>query len=165
MGRLDGEPDREGLERAAKLAGTLDAAVVLSSPLRRAALTAEAIFPGHAIVHDERLAERHLGEWQGRAKAEVRAESPDAFTEAGTLDLLRTPPGGESFAELSARVGAVLGEIAALSPDARVAVVAHNGVLQAARILLGLTDVRTASRTPVRFARPELVLVDAPALA
>ena len=165
MGRLDGEPDRDGLQRAAELAGTIDAGVVLSSPLRRAALTAAAIFPGHAITHDERLAERHLGDWQGRAKAAVRAQSPEAFTEAGTLDLLHTPPGGESFAELTARVHAVLGEIAARSPAVRVAVVAHNGVLQAARVLLGLTDVQTASRTPVRFARPELVVVDAAALA
>jgi probable phosphoglycerate mutase len=165
MGRLDGEPDRDGLERAAALAGTIDAGVVLSSPLRRAALTAAAIFPGHAIAHDERLAERHLGDWQGRAKAEVREQCPEAFTEAGTLDLCRTPPGGESFAELSARVHALLGEIAALGGEQRVALVAHNGVLQAARIILGLTDVHSASRTPVRFAEPELVVVDAAALA
>lgn len=165
MGRLDGEPQAAGLELAATLAGTIDAAVVLSSPLRRAALTAEAIFPGHEIEYDERLAERHLGDWQGRAKAAVRRETPEAFTEAGTLDLRVTPPGGESLDDLRARVHAVLSEIAARPHDERVAVVAHNAVLRTARILLGLTDVATASRTPERFAEPALVPVDAQALA
>jgi len=165
MGRLDGEPDLAGLGRAATLAGTIGAAVVLSSPLRRAVLTAEAIFPGHAIEHDERLAERNLGDWQGRSKSAVRAETPRAFTEAGTLDLRVTPPGGESFEDLRARVHAVLSEIAARPRDERVAVVAHNAVLRTARILLELTDVATASRTPERFAEPELVRVDARALA
>ena len=165
MGRLDGEPDPAGLELAATLAGTIDAGVVLCSPLRRAALTAAAIFPHRAIAHDERLAERHLGNWQGRAKAEVRAECPAAFTDAGTLDLRVTPPGGEAFDALAARVHAVLREIAARPAEDRVAVVAHNAVLRTARILLGLTDVETASRTPEQFARPDLVVVDARALA
>ena len=165
MGRLDGDPDPVGLQRAAALAGTIDARVVLSSPLRRAALTAAAIFPGHAIEHDERLAERHLGDWQGRAKAAVRAETPGAFTEAGTLDLRVTPPGGESFEDLRARVHAVLSDLAARPAQEPIAVVAHNAVLRTARILLGLTDVATASRTPEQFARPQLVVVDARALA
>ena len=165
MGQLDGEPDAVGLQAAATLAGTIEAGVVLCSPLRRAVLTAAAIFPRHRIVHDDRLAERHLGDWQGRAKDDVRAESPEAFTEAGTLDLRVTPPGGESFDELRARVHAVLSEIAARPADGRVAVVAHNAVLRTARILLGMTDVATASRTRERFAEPDLVVVAAAALA
>lgn len=159
MGQLDGEPDRDGLLRAALLAGTIDADVVLSSPLRRAALTADAIFPGHEITRDARLMERHLGTWQGRVKADVQAERPDAFTDAGTLDLRVTPPAGESYVALQARVAAVLSDVAAHPDTTTVALVAHNGVLRTARVLLGLLDVETASRTPERFAEPDRVRI------
>lgn len=165
MGQLDGEPTAEGLARAAALAGTIAADVVLSSPLRRAALTAAAIFPDRAITHDPRLRERHFGRWQGRVKAQVAAEQPEAFTAAGTLDLTVTPPGGEPFEVLQARVGAVLAELAARPDGVTVALVAHNGVLRTARVLLGLLGVEEASGTPERFAHPDLVRVDAAALA
>jgi broad specificity phosphatase PhoE len=164
MGQLDGEPDPAGLAQAAKLAGTVEADVVLSSPLRRAALTAAAIFPQHRVTLDERLMERHLGDWQGRTKEEVRARQPEVFTEVGRLDLCATPPGGESWAALQARVAAVLREIAALPEDRRLALVAHNGVLRTARVLLGQVDVAHASRMVEPFARPDLVVVDAGAL-
>ncbi|MCW3014474.1 MAG: hypothetical protein JWO02_1566 [Solirubrobacterales bacterium] len=164
MGQLDGEPDANSLVQAAALAGTVDADAVLASPLRRAALTAAAIFPGRAIIHDVRLAERHLGRWQGRTKTQVREEQPGAFTTAGTLDLRVTPPGGEPFDALCARVHAVLVELARQPADERIAVVAHNGVLRTARVLLGLMAVEEASVTPERFAEPALVQVDAATL-
>lgn len=165
MGQLDGEPDADGLQAAAALGGTVAADVVWSSPLRRAALTAAAIFPARVIVHDERLVERHLGTWQGRSKDDVRAEEPDAFTAAGTLDLTVTPPDGESFAALQARVGAVLDAAASLPDGSTVALVAHNGVLRTARVLLGQMDVDEASRTPEKFAAPDRLTLDAPRLA
>lgn len=160
MGRLDGEVDADGLVQAATLAGTIGADAVHASPLRRAALTAAAIFPGHAITHDERLAERHLGAWQGRVKTQVRRHQPEAFTATGTLDLRVTPPGGEPFEVLCTRVHAVLAELAARPTDERIAVVAHNGVLRTARVLLGLLSIDEASVTPERFAQPSLVQLD-----
>lgn len=165
MGQLDPEPDVEGLRAAAALAGTVEAHRVLASPLRRAARTAAAIFPRQVIAVDLRLAERHLGAWQGRSKDAVRAEQPEAFTVAGTLDLRVTPPDGEPFGALCDRVRDVLVELAAGAADERVAVVAHNGVLRTARVLLGLLDVETASATPERFAEPSLVRLDAALLA
>jgi alpha-ribazole phosphatase len=164
MGRLDVPVDPEGLTAARALEGTVPAAVVWSSPLRRAANTAVAIFPDHDIRLDERLVERHFGDWQGRSKAEVRAERPDAFTTTGTLDLGVTPPGGESLQDLCARVLAVLAELAGGPEDEPVALVAHNGVLRTARILLGLLDVQAASVTPEPFAQPALVRVTAATL-
>ncbi len=164
MGRLDVPVDPEGLTRARALEGTVAADLVISSPLRRAANTAVAIFPDHDIRLDERLAERDFGAWQGRPKAEVRAERPDAFTDAGTLDLTVTPPGGESLADLVARVHAVLAEIAQGPEDRTVALVAHNAVLRTARILLRLLTVEQASVTPEPFAQPALVRVDATTL-
>ncbi len=164
MGRLDVKVDPEGLTQAAGLEGTVPADLVISSPLRRAAHTAVALFPDHDIRLDDRLAERDFGAWQGREKAEVRAERPDAFTPAGTLDLRVTPPGGESLQVLTARVHAVLRELVDGDQDVRVALVAHNAVLRCARVLLGLLTVDEASVTPEPFAQPSLVRIDAQTL-
>lgn len=164
MGQLDPEPDAEALAAAAAIAGSVAADTVLSSPLLRASMTAAALFPGRRIGHDDRLAERHLGDWQGRDKAQVRAEAPEAFTERGTLDLRVTPPAGESWEDFQARVRAVLLQIAARPAGDRVAVVAHNGVLRTARVLLGHVDVQTASRMTEPFAQPELIVIDAASL-
>lgn len=160
MGQVDAPPQAEGIATAAGLAGTVPADRVWASPLQRAAQTADVLFPDHDVVLDDRLMERHLGTWQGRVKDEVRAEQPSAFTTAGTLDLTVTPPGGESFDALQARVAAVLRDVAAVPEGEVVALVAHNGVLRTARVLLGLLDVATASATPERFAQPDLVAVD-----
>ncbi len=164
MGRLDVKVDAEGLTAARTLEGTVAADLVISSPLRRAAHTAVAIFPDHDIRLDGRLAERDFGEWQGRSKAEVRAQRPEVFTAAGTLDLRVTPPGGESFPALCARVHAVLTELAEGPPEQTVALVAHNAVLRTARVLLGLLSVDAASVTPEPFAQPAAVQVDATVL-
>jgi broad specificity phosphatase PhoE len=164
MGQLDPEPDAAALAEAVASLGDIAADVVLSSPLRRAALTATALFPARTITVDDRLAERHLGDWQGRVKSQVRAECPDAFTQRGTLDLRLTPPAGEPWEAFQARVRAVLLEIAVLPADRRVALVSHNGVLRAARVLLGQVDVQTASRMVEPFARPDRIVVDAAAL-
>lgn len=164
MGRLDVPVDPAGLTAARALEGTVLAAAVWSSPLRRAANTAVAIFPNHDIRLDDRLAERHFGDWQGRPKAEVRTERPDAFTAADTLDLRVTPPNGESLQDLAARVHAVLAEIAGGPEHEAVALVAHNAVLRTIRILLGLLDVEMASVTPEPFAQPALVRVTATTL-
>ncbi|MEJ7797643.1 MAG: histidine phosphatase family protein [Solirubrobacteraceae bacterium] len=164
MGQLDAEADARALTQLAALAGTIAADVVLSSPLLRAARTAAALFPDHAITHDTRLAERHLGDWQGRVKAQVRAERPDAFTERGTLDLCVTPPGGEPWSAFAARVDAIMREIAAWPADRRVALVAHNGVLRTVRVLLGQVDVAMASRMTEPFTRPDVIVIDAAAL-
>lgn len=165
MGQLDAEPDAAGLSEAAQLAGTIEADVILSSPLRRASRTAAAVFPRVAVTLDARLMERHLGAWQGRPKSEVRARRPEVFTENGTLDLFVTPPDGEPLEAMQARVLEVLREIADLPAGCRVALVAHNGVLRLARVALGLVTLEQASRMTEPFARPDLVVVDAAALA
>lgn len=164
MGQRDGEPGAEGLVLAAALAGTVAADTVFTSPLRRAALTAAAIFPDHEIIDDVRLVERHLGDWQGCAKTQILAQQPEVFTSAGTLDLRATPPGGESLPALCARVHAVLSELAVRPDDERIAVVAHNGVLRIARVLLGLMEVDEASVMTEPYAEPARVSVDATTL-
>ena len=101
---------------------------VISSPLRRARVLAQALDPCASI--DERLSEIDFGEWEGRPWDDIDRAALDAWA----ADVLNyTPPGGESVADLQRRVldFAVWLEQQTMP---NIAVVAHAGVL---RVLVG----------------------------
>ncbi|MGH8861472.1 MAG: histidine phosphatase family protein, partial [Jatrophihabitantaceae bacterium] len=86
--------------------------VVLSSPLRRARETAEAIVArlgGQVEIVDD-LVEMEFGEWEGRTLGEAHLKWPEVITDwlAGA-DI--APPGGESFRAVTARVTSALERI------------------------------------------------------
>ena len=155
MGTLDPPARAEGLAAAAALGAELREGVdvVLASPLRRAAQTAAAMFPGREIRLDERLRERGMGEWEGRSKAQVRRERPDAHP-GGYLDVRVTPPGGEPPSELLERVRSFLAEIAPRARRERVLLVGHNGWILAARLLGGTLGPDAFHRDPTPPLRP-----------
>jgi alpha-ribazole phosphatase len=99
--------------------------VVLCSPARRCTATAEALWPGRAIAPDARLWEQDFGRMDGAALADL----PDlgALTPAALAD--HAYPGGESFADMAARV---LPALLAAPEAGPVAVVAHAGTVRAA---------------------------------
>jgi probable phosphoglycerate mutase len=100
-------------------AGTLGWAV---SPLRRARETAEQLAVPAPIV-EARLAEMRYGTWEGLTHDEV-----DTLTRDTGWD--HRPPGGESPAQVLARVRAWLDELAAgPGPDTWVAIT-HGGVIR-----------------------------------
>ena len=111
-----------------------DAAV--ASDLARARETAALLgFP--AAAPDPRWRESHLGRWTGRAASEL---PPGHHREwrAGR----RTPPGGESWERLGARVGAALAELREGGGGA-VLVVTHGGpIRRALALLVGLDPDR-----------------------
>lgn len=84
------------------------------------------------IAFDERLRERCYGVWEGLTEAEIAARF-EAEWKAGTANPWNhAPSGGESFAEVAARVGSWLAE----RPQGRpLLVVAHGG---SGRVLRGL---------------------------
>lgn len=151
MGGLDVAPAADGLARAAALAVPADR--VFTSPLSRAARTAAALFPGVSVTADDRLRERGMGSWEGRAKDEVRREHPEAFP-GGHLDVTLTPPGGESLDDLVARVAAFLDDVAPLTCTARVVLVSHNGWIRAAQYLAGETSLPDFHTHPVPHLTP-----------
>ena len=109
--------------------------LVLSSPLGRCRHTAALACPGHAPHIIPGLSEIFLGQWEGRAFADIKKETPHAFEERGRhLDHFR-PPGGESFSDLSHRVWQALtpfwpgGNGSRLAPH-RTLVVTHAGVIR-----------------------------------
>jgi broad specificity phosphatase PhoE len=111
---------------------------VLSSDLKRARRTAELL--GHADAAPEPgLREVDVGEWTGRAIAELIAAEPEAYRgwRAGT----HAPPGGELWTHFVARTRAAVEP--AMEAAQCTLVVTHGGVIRALlQALLGIEPSR-----------------------
>jgi len=107
---------------------------VLSSDLQRAWQTAEIIAASRGldmhVVHPEpRLREMDFGDWEGLTYAEIGRRFPHAL-EAWQQDPSDVaPPGGESLAQLAARVQSVYNDLGNAQSET-VLLVAHGGSLQ-----------------------------------
>ena len=128
-GRSDVPLTDVGLQQAAAAAKRLASAglgAIVTSPLLRAAATARevAAATGAAVVTDDGFREADFGAWEGLTFAEVRERWPAELT-AWLADPQVAPPGGESFADVSARVTAALDRVLAARPGQTVLVVSH----------------------------------------
>jgi ribonuclease H / adenosylcobalamin/alpha-ribazole phosphatase len=119
-----GELQAAALVRRATSLGAVSA--VVTSPLRRARQTAEAIAAklGHSVELNEYLAEVDFGAWEGLTFAEAQRDY------AGELSAWLTspdaaPPGGESFAAAGNRVRRGRDAVIAAHPGETVVVVTH----------------------------------------
>jgi probable phosphoglycerate mutase len=132
LGRSDIPLDEVGEDQAERLATRLRAlplAALWSSPLSRAAATAEGLLWGrpHLQLHTEpRLVELDQGELEGRLARELMAERP-ALIQAWRQDpaSLRLP-GGEPLLHCLERSRAALDDIAQRSPPGLLAIVGHQ---------------------------------------
>ncbi|WGT51421.1 histidine phosphatase family protein [Thioclava nitratireducens] len=119
-------PDQGALRALRDRLGTVR---VVASPALRCVQSARALWPDLAFATDARLWEQDFGDWEGIPFDQL----PDLGAMSGA-DLARhRPPGGESFADLCARVAPALQEIA--WQGGQVAVMAHAGVVRAALAL------------------------------
>ncbi|WP_421699980.1 histidine phosphatase family protein [Ancylobacter sp.] len=141
-GRLQGSHDIPlndlGREQAAetarvveRLSGGARHLDFVASPLSRAAQTmailrAELGLPPDAFRRDARLREITFGRWEGSTWPELRRRDPVSLAARDADPWNFSPPGGESYAELSTRV---LEAVAELTGDA--VVVTHGGVVRA----------------------------------
>jgi probable phosphoglycerate mutase len=141
-GSLDPELTEEGLaqaERVAQEIAKLEPEVLISSPLKRARQTADAIARATKlqVIDDEDWFELSFGTWDGKSIEEVRAESPDEY-QAWLNSSSYRPGGGESYDEARLRVDAALEKVLAEYPGQKVVVVTHNGVIKsAANLVIG----------------------------
>ena len=124
----------------------------MSSDSRRAQATARAITASTPLRLDERLRERSLGPWEGRTKAELRAQHPEAMADAGSVRLDADVPGFEPLTSVLARVHGALADLRELRGP--VLVVGHNGSLRAALALLGVADLASVAATSLRHLHP-----------
>jgi broad specificity phosphatase PhoE len=121
---------RRRAELLARQLEVLPLAAVYSSPLRRARDTAAPIAARHGLVpvtHDG-LREIEFGELEGRLYEEIEVGWPELFRSWMEEPTRTRFPGGESFADLRARVLAASDEIRGRHTGATIAVVAHGGV-------------------------------------
>ncbi|RCG30607.1 bifunctional RNase H/acid phosphatase [Sphaerisporangium album] len=109
-GTGDPELTATGLAQADAAAARLSRApyaidVIVSSPLRRARQTAEAVAArtGLKVAVEDGLREVDFGAWEGHTFTEIQRAWPDELA-AWLADPSVTPPGGESFDQAAVRV-------------------------------------------------------------
>ncbi len=120
----------------AGLAGARDARFV-SSPMRRTqrtmVLAREAMgLDPHAFDTDPRLIELTFGRWEGLIWPEVSAREPQLSRQREADKWNFRPPGGESYADLVARIQPWIDDL-----DGPVVAVSHGGVARALMHRLG----------------------------
>ena len=106
---------------------------IVSSDLSRAYCTAKPIADrlGLPIETTKDLREIDVGLWSGRPIAEIREIFPEDYAHYRKSVGDSRPTGGESLAELRARVRAAFTRIAEENDGKTVLVVAHGGVIRA----------------------------------
>lgn len=118
-------------------------AVWITTQLRRTQATASALRARRPDLHaggepavEPALVEQNFGDWQGRSYAEIGAYGHGGADKPGHRFWLApahaTPPGGESFVDVMARVAAAIERLGAAHRGRDIVVVAHGGTIRAA---------------------------------
>jgi probable phosphoglycerate mutase len=157
--RIQGHTDiplsEEGLAKMRALRAPFAASRIYSSPMQRTRQTAEAMGLENLVL-DARLMEQHWGRWEGMSLQEIAdKEGKDAFLRAGRKKQFR-PPGGESTAEVMARVDDFLRDVARQEGDA--IAVTHIGALRAAYTLA--TGWNMATPMPAELDTSKILLLE-----
>jgi broad specificity phosphatase PhoE len=121
-------------ELAAGLPGD---AVWIVTPLGRTRATAAAIARHHAAAPadfevEALLAEQDFGTWQGLTYAELEQQRSGAWHRFWLAPAEEEPPGGESFAALSARVAEAIVRLTRRHAGRDIVCVSHGGPIRAA---------------------------------
>lgn len=131
-GQLDLDADLSGITAPVWLP---PGAVWLATQLRRTRQTAAALGVPDPRIEPE-LAEQSFGDWQGQTYDSLDADASRRFWSAPATG---RPPGGESFADVMARVSVALERLTTAHAGRDVVAVVHAGTIRAALALaLGL---------------------------
>jgi broad specificity phosphatase PhoE len=145
-GRLDVGLSDEGRRQAWALGGLLEQqplAAVYASPLVRALDTAAAIAAPHGLEPRpvDELREIDFGELEGVTYDEIQTKRPELFREWMARPASVRFPGGETLADLRARVLPAIADIRRRHEREVVALVTHGGVVRVTLAdALGLAD-------------------------
>lgn len=103
-------------------------ALVVSSDLIRAVDTASAIQGSrHRLPHQPELREIHFGAWELRSWKEIDAEDPDRIRAYWETPGDTTPPGGESWNQVCARVNDAIDALLQAHLGQDLVIVGHFG--------------------------------------
>ncbi len=146
QGRVDIPMNAVGEEQAGRLADSLAGikiAAIVSSPLRRAARTAEIVGGklGLPVAYNPNLIERSFGEAEGLLREEMIEKFADALVrEGGHIHWGKTRmPGGESADEHSNRLAKALADILSGDSD-NVLIITHGANAQSLLNITGLKN-------------------------
>ena len=117
----------------------------VASPLGRARSTMELLrgelkLPAADYALDDRLREIGYGQWEGSTLAEMEVRDPDLFARRQTEKWTVSPPGGESYVQVQARMQ---DWYASVRSDT--VAVAHGGTARALMVALGLETPLSAA--------------------
>ena len=124
-GRTDVPLTEQGRRDAEAIGAVLrerELALVLTSPLQRAAETCRLAGLGDVAVVRDELREWDYGEYEGLETVDIRQERPGWTVWSGDI------PGGETLADVSERADRVVAELR--SNDGDIAVFAHGHLLR-----------------------------------
>src|SRR5712671_8137166 len=107
----------------------------VASPLGRARSTMDLVrevldLPPDGYALDDRLREIGYGRWEGSTLAEMQLRDPDLYAKRQTGKWTVSPPGGESYVEVQARMA---NWYASLTEDT--VAVAHGGTARALMVV------------------------------
>ena len=120
----------------------------VASPLIRARATMELVrgelrLPHDGYTLDERLREIGYGQWEGSTLPEMQLRDPQLYAQRQSEKWTVSPPGGESYVEVQARMQ---DWYASLATDT--VAVAHGGTARALMVALGIeTPISAADLT------------------
>lgn len=135
-GRFQGQTDidlddtgRRQAVQAARLLAALGPDLLRSSDLRRAVDTAAELgrLLGLPVEQDVRLRETYAGSWQGLTGAEIQARHPAEYVAWRAGDPTLRVGGGESRADVAARMAEAIVDAAAQLPEGGLAVLTTHG--------------------------------------
>jgi broad specificity phosphatase PhoE len=117
----------------------------IASPLQRARSTMELVrgalrLPAGEYAIDDRLREIGYGQWEGSTLSQMQASDPEVFARRQADKWTVSPPGGESYAEVQARVSDWYRGLAADT-----VAVAHGGTARALMVALGIETPDSAA--------------------
>ena len=165
QGQRDVPLDGKGREQAAAVGRFLGAAMgadlarldaagaFWASPLARTRQTMAIArvamgLPPEPFRRDGRLMELSFGVWEGQTWDEVKASDPAGIAARRADRWGFAPPGGESYADMAARVGRWLAE-----RDGDLLMVAHGGVARALMAMLAGFAPATAADADIWLGR------------
>lgn len=136
--------------RLANQVATLEIEHIYSSDLRRASQTATVIAQRISIGVDylPALREIFFGHWEGLNWQEIQDKFPQEANRWIEEYPLRAAPGGEAYADFTARIEVVLAAFLNDATDRTIAIVTHRGVMRYALTrFFGFTEEETWAKT------------------
>lgn len=154
------ENGRQTVRELGKILSRINFSAIYSSDLLRARETAEIIndFLNVPIYYTRDLRELHFGDWTGISIWEMEEKDPELFRKWQEDPWNISPPGGETFRELTERVIRALEEITERHKNENILVVSHAGPIKA--MVFGLLSATGKAYWNIKISHSTVVIID-----